>query len=115
MNWRILFIGLIVPLPFLHAQVPGNEHWDVRFGPSGTENTIISVLRHGTDVIVGGFLAWPAPPMLPTSRVGTASIGTRWARAWAAPSHHCFSSMSILSRAMARTFTPAAHSLTPAR
>src|SRR5688572_15339912 len=50
LSWAVLgFTGV------LQAQVPGDEHWDVRFGPSGTENTIIAVMRHGTDVYVGGF------------------------------------------------------------
>ena len=54
MNGRLLFIGFLAIASSLHAQIPGDEHWDVRFGPSGTENTIIAVLRHGTNVYVGG-------------------------------------------------------------
>ena len=55
MNGRHLFIGSLAIAVSLHAQVPGDEHWDARFGPSGTENTVIAVLRHGTNVYVGGF------------------------------------------------------------
>src|SRR5258705_4066494 len=54
MNCRYLFIGFLSLSVALHAQVPGNEHWDARFGPSGTENTILAVMRHGSEVFVGG-------------------------------------------------------------
>jgi hypothetical protein len=54
MNCRCLFTALIAISVSLHAQIPGNEHWDVRFGPSGTENTILAVMKHGNDVYVGG-------------------------------------------------------------
>src|SRR5437867_850195 len=57
MNGRYLFITFLSGLVSLHAQIPGNEHWDVRFGPSGTENTIITAMRHGNDVYVGGFFS----------------------------------------------------------
>ena len=55
MNGRYLSIGFFAIAVSLQAQVPGDEHWDVRFGPSGAENTLISVLRDGTNVYVGGF------------------------------------------------------------
>src|SRR5687767_11491679 len=52
LSWAVLgFTGV------LQAQVPGDEHWDVRFGPSGTENTILTVMRHGTNVYVAGFFS----------------------------------------------------------
>src|SRR5918999_842194 len=54
MNWRALFIGVFAISFPLRAQVPGDEHWDVRFGPSGAEGTILSLARHGSNVYVGG-------------------------------------------------------------
>jgi trimeric autotransporter adhesin len=55
MNWRYLFIGLISFS--LHAQVPGDEHWDIRFGASGADNNVYSVLRHGSNVYIGGLMS----------------------------------------------------------
>jgi trimeric autotransporter adhesin len=55
MNWRYLFIGLISFS--LHAQVPGDEHWDIRFGASGADNNVFSVLRHGSNVYIGGLMS----------------------------------------------------------
>jgi hypothetical protein len=55
MSWRYWVIGFFAISTSMHAQVPGDEHWDARFGPSGAENTIITVLRHGSNVYVGGF------------------------------------------------------------
>jgi trimeric autotransporter adhesin len=57
MKGQYLCIGFLAIAISLHAQVPGDEHWDVRFGPSGTENTILTVMRHGTNVYVAGFFS----------------------------------------------------------
>jgi hypothetical protein len=54
MNCRYLFTALIAISVSLQAQIPGNEHWDIRFGPSGTESMIITVMKHGKDVYIGG-------------------------------------------------------------
>src|SRR5687768_13043546 len=54
MNWRHLFIGSLAISTSLHAQVPGDEHWDVRFGPSGVDGTVLTVLSHGSNVYAGG-------------------------------------------------------------
>ena len=57
MNGRYLSMGFFAIAASLHAQVPGDEHWDVRFGPSGTENTMLTVMRSGTNVYVAGFFS----------------------------------------------------------
>jgi len=57
MRWRHLFIGSLAIAARLFAQVPGDEHWDVRFGPSGAENNVLAVLRHETNVYVAGIFS----------------------------------------------------------
>ena len=57
MNWCVLFISVFAFAFSLHTQVPSDEHWDVRFGPSGADGTILTVARHGSNVYVGGFFS----------------------------------------------------------
>jgi trimeric autotransporter adhesin len=57
MNWRIWFIGVVFLSCSLHAQVPCDEHWDIRFGASGADNNVFSLLRHGGDIYIGGLIS----------------------------------------------------------
>ncbi|HMJ67207.1 MAG TPA: hypothetical protein VK615_17815, partial [Candidatus Binatia bacterium] len=58
MNWRTLFIWVAATSLSLHGQVPGDEHWDVRFGASGAENTVLAVMRHGSYIYIAGLFSF---------------------------------------------------------